>query len=641
MNPTGLQTNEFEHARRVARRLRAGRTTAALLAAALLAGGCSLVDKVKGQDDKVGRAADPTAHADDARKPFLAALDDLATRPALKIKTTGTDRVVTREGIQVGTAQIDGETVDIVGVLGDIYIKPSAATAARLIDPTASPDQFADTWFLDTDELSGPSYIWAAPPALAQTLRRALAEADSAQVTDATVDGKPARKLDTPAGSMVVTRDAPHTLVRFTPAEGPAEAPAQGAPASDARAADPASAPGAAATYGTPDLQARAAAGPSENLAHSAPSAPAQAHRPGAHRAAPGLRAEGDQPDPADMNFSAVPDPALEGAYNDALKHIQTFKDKQPLNPNFRLVKNSESVQCSMSGCTVNVGFTPQREPRTRDAAKSFEVTQPINAQLTASFTVGGASAGSCVQATVVTEGAPASMTCTSPTSGAVVAQKDAEAKARAQAAAGPGKPYQWQVPYFGQYLVVAIANFEITAASGYVEAARDNRGNTVKPDRTPRTPGTQAGAEAMLKRSQELHKLMPDYLKDSVVAVTKVRKIGAKPGAPDEFETWVTTSMRGAPPAALRNALRPGEVLKTGPGHAERTMIDNLYVNGAKRYQIVEGASNFNVCVITPRGGRCQSFLLIEGLLIGGQIFPWRAGGIKSDYRTFYFPGE
>ncbi|MCF2530873.1 hypothetical protein [Yinghuangia soli] len=601
--------------RRRARLAAAGtRTLAGLLAGALLATGCSFTGTSGGKDerggagDKVGQAAEPSDLADPVRQPFFEAFDALAAHPALRIVTDRTDRIVTAAGIEIGTAVVDGVSVDMTTLLGTTYFKPGINTAVKMTDLSLPPETLRDRWFVDSGDWTGPTYLWAAPPALAQLLRRAVTEVKDARPVGDDVDGTDARRLATPAGDIYISAAAPHKLLGFTPTGG----------------AGPSAAPDMAGGSPVPlrDMGGR----------------PGPAIRTAAHRSD---GAAGGPNAPGAMGVYPVQVKSVEEAYNNIRQALADAKKnrKSPINPKFRLGQSAESVQCNNSGCTVSLTVTAKREPRSVAAGRNFDPDAEIVALLTAEFSIQGSPAGACEQSVALTEGVGAPMTCSYAPAGAIMAQAQVEAEARARASAAPGTTATWQVPFRGEWVVFATAQNTLTLADGVLDAALDNLGKFVPPDPGDRVSGSKEGAQSLLPRALAYHRaLSPGDQRTTVVAVIRVRKIGAARGAPDEFEIWVATSKPGAAWPFKGTVPNMVEIFISGLGHAEKTIIDALYVDGVQRYQIVEGASSLNVCLVTPNG-RCSSQLHAEGLTIGGDWFPWLGGGIKSDYRIFWYP--
>ncbi|MDI2130637.1 hypothetical protein [Yinghuangia seranimata] len=571
-----------------------------------------IVDWTSSSNDTAGGPASgqPSAKPDDTRQFFLKSMDDLAALPALHFGGKESERTVTGRGDEVGTATIDGTKVPVITVDGTTYFKPTA-DMVKAVRPDLPPTALADRWMADTVGLTGTSYGWAAPPSLAALLRGAVNDAKTFPAKadpGTTVGSTPAYKATTPAGDLYIAKDAPYRLLRFDPSQGDDD-------------------PGASST--APGTSAPARAGPARTGyagpyagPHSGPHAAPRAFTLSTTRAAAPARAEGDDSE-LDMNPVTGPDFDRDvDALIDSTKQLGSAVD-----PSLKL-NGSADVQCGAGGCTAVAHVTPTLV----SGAPEGTSVGPIDAQMTATFTIAGTPAGACETAGVLSLGQSSDLSCSQGAAGAVFTAEDAKAKAAAAAGAAPGSTYRWRVPYETYAYVLAMAKVDVTTQVDRLQQQKKNPTAAGKAtfQAVPRKPGTEQGAREMYERSKELQQGLP--FNSTTVAAVRVQN--KKTG---EIEKWIASS-NTTMPKDMNGKLRPDEKYIEGKGHAEQTIVNNLYdKDGNKIYEIVEGGASWNVC-IQHRTGACASALWNEGMTIGGQKFPWRRPGVKSDYRSFWF---
>ncbi|MDT5025582.1 MAG: hypothetical protein QOE61_2008 [Micromonosporaceae bacterium] len=183
--------------------------------------------------------------------------------------------------------------------------------------------------------------------------------------------------------------------------------------------------------------------------------------------------------------------------------------------------------------------------------------------------------------------------------------------------------------------LITAGATMAVAGAGAFAmdtanyEGGSSSSGGSGDVPKIERQSGSHEGAEQLQGRAKELQDRRS--WNGGTTSVVKVQN--TKTG---EVQTWVSTEGKTMP-KEWENLLRPdeGERFIPGNGHAEQSIVDNL----GEDWKIVEGGTSRNVCITHPTGA-CSSALEGQGLTIGGKTYPWRAPGVKTDYRTFWWGG-
>ena len=143
---------------------------------------------------------------------------------------------------------------------------------------------------------------------------------------------------------------------------------------------------------------------------------------------------------------------------------------------------------------------------------------------------------------------------------------------------------------------------------------------------------GTMCGAADMALRAKNLQK---DVGWSGTTSVVRVRKLAANADGTCDEQVWVASN-KTYMPTGWRNkgSLRPDEIFVKGEGHAEETIINNLFNknSGVQEWGIVEGGTSTGIC-----WGNCFPDLTGNGLKVGGPSF--RASKNNSPWRMFWSP--
>jgi len=155
------------------------------------------------------------------------------------------------------------------------------------------------------------------------------------------------------------------------------------------------------------------------------------------------------------------------------------------------------------------------------------------------------------------------------------------------------------------------------------VEAIIEDNKNFRRIDKKSEVIGSQAGAEELYKRSQELQNLRSDWDKRNGTTAV-MRAIDNETGK--EVLLIATNSPRKTIIPEFVGQLKENEVYIGGEGHAEQTIIENI----GDRYTLIEGGSSRNVCKAI-----CKPLIESKGMELGGPEF--RGKEDKTKYRLFW----
>lgn len=371
-------------------------------------------------------------------RPFQQAVDDLAQAPGLRYRdtaaagTTERDITVTASGNKFGTTgpgDADGDP-NVLQVGGKTFTRGRGGTGAGT--DTGS----SDGWTAGAEGAAArigevldgrPS-----PPALAAELSAALKKAGGVPQPEdsdsATAGGKPAKALNTPAGRLLVTRQAPHRVLRLEPFGGAGrEEPFRSGLLTD----------------DTP----RVTGGPLEG---------------------------GDS---AGIDLSPIDGPAATEMYDTLEKQVGRLEDATDGGISFTL-GTSGSVKCGAGGCSVSKNFTGS----ITSAARSRITGGNVTAVLRATFSIDGRSAGSCTSDSrtfpVSGSGVSGSLSCSNPGAGSVFNSVNAQHRSRALARsrAMGGRPVRYRVPFRANTVISAraLAAVEVKRLVEQVKTERD-----------------------------------------------------------------------------------------------------------------------------------------------------------------------
>lgn len=441
----------------------------ALVAGVLVVTGAGLVG---GSDssDRSGGGSDGTAAARQKQtprhdlKPFWEAVEDLAAAEGLRYEDTSAfgitenEITVTAGGSKYGTTGSGNSRhdQDLLSVGGKTFLRwqkdpapgPGAGPGARE-KPSAWTAGLDDGSTLVKESLERT----LPPPKLAEVLTKALAEEarnpppkSRAEERRRSVQGTPARAVNTPAGRLLVTRDRPHRVLRL-------------------ESYDPREALDQYRDGETPTELPRVTIGP---LA--------------------GGQAEG-------MDLTPVTGDDVKQMFDDLLKRTKQLKGATDRGINFTL-SGSGKLSCGAGGCSVDQRFTGQVSAKAREQRVTGG---KVTAVLSATFTIGGRPAGSCTSSRgtfPVTGGrVSGSLRCTNPGAGSVYSSVAAQekAKAQAQSRANGGRPVRYSIPLRARTLVDAraLAAVEVKRLVDRVQRERDTADCPTHPDTAPQgAPG-------------------------------------------------------------------------------------------------------------------------------------------------------
>ncbi|WP_236242442.1 hypothetical protein [Streptomyces sp. CC228A] len=361
-------------------------------------------------------------------KPFEEAVADLREAPGLRYRDTATagiterDITVTASGSQFGRtgSGVRRHDQDVLRVGGREFTRWRVDPAPGR--PTEGGKPAAEKPGAWTVGSHGASVILEEvldnrpPPArLAALLSQALAEqADSRREPGEarrglTVNGTPARALDTSAGRLLITQRTPHRVLRLQP-------------------------------Y---DLSERADA---LRDGETPTDIPQVTIGPLAGHSSEGL------------DLTVIDKDAVDAMFDTLLEYTKQLKDATDQGISFQL-DGSGDVKCGPGGCTATQKF----RGRVTTRAKARITGGTVTAVMDAAFTIGDRPAGRCTsrRGTFALAGSTVSgtLTCSEPAAGpvytSVAAQRKADALARSRAT---GRPVRYSIPFRATTLVDARA---------------------------------------------------------------------------------------------------------------------------------------------------------------------------------------
>jgi hypothetical protein len=351
--------------------------------------------------------------------PFAQAIAALAAAPEVHYRTSipelGTvDVRATSTGELVGTAEQDGQPVQMLRVGGRVYVK-SPESALPTGDNPAESSAMDGKWLTGSavSKMLGSLPDQFVPPEqLASLLAGALSTAEPLPAT--VIDGQPVVAANTRLGTLYVTRNQPYRVVRLVPAasSGSTTQPAGSRPA------------GVTGAGSTTDFPA-------------------------------------EQPGDVSSTYAQLKlvVPELASAIDTDL--------------NFRLQGNGQ-VSCSEAGCQVTVTVTNSISP---SQANTGITGGTVNADLSADVTIDGQPAGGCTGAGPLPLNGTGTMSCSVPSAAGVFnatkAQKAAEAEQQSEAEGGVPVPYS--ISFGGDFFVYATAQVNVEELADKVNQDADN----------------------------------------------------------------------------------------------------------------------------------------------------------------------
>ncbi|WP_157432860.1 polymorphic toxin-type HINT domain-containing protein [Actinomadura rifamycini] len=541
-------------------------------------------------------------------RPFEQALADLSQAPGLRYRTdaaagTPQDITVTASGDKFGAAgsDADGGEPNVLQVSGKTFTRGGSGAAGG----TGS----SEGWTIGAEGAAGRIAEvldgTPAPPVLADDLSRALRKAgDVPQPEDsasAAVDGKPAKAVNTPAGRLLITRQAPHRVLRLEPVDGPARK---------------------------------------------------EPVRSGVLPAAAPL-------DGGSGGFDLAPVTGAEATemYDTLEKQVGRLENATDAGITFTLGA-SGSVNCGSGGCTANKSFTGTLTSAARARIAGGNVT----AVMTATFSIDGRSAGRCTSDSrtfpVAGGGVSGTLSCSNPGAGAVFTSVNAQHRARAmaQSRAQGGRPVRYRIPFRANTVISAraLAAVEVKRLVERVNLDRDLAKCTGTNSFVPGTRVLMADGrtkaiedvrigDAVLAADPETGETGPG----AVVATPAsggpkdLVRITTAAGPGTEAGTVVATAahpfrVAGGPGRWVdAGALKPGMRLRTGTGAdvrvaavEHRTVRDrrvhNLTVADAHTYHVRTGGAH-----VLVHNANCFNMI------------PWGNGAMRSPAKLVYRPGS
>ncbi|MFJ1840478.1 toxin C-terminal domain-containing protein [Streptomyces sp. NPDC088146] len=343
--------------------------------------------------------------AEQNREPFTQALRSLAEARGLRYKDTAMAGITQREITVTRSGALFGATgdgvkdldQDVLRIGGKTYSRWKKARDYETPEGKRKDPDAPGRWTIGTP---GESYVL--DPVLAQFLPptelafklwdaldelKTLPDPDDPDLRPPTVDGVPALRADTSAGSLVVARNKPYRVLRLEP-------------------------------Y---DLSGRIKDQLKQLQKGAEPSVPPQVTR--------GPLKDGDS---EGMSLSPVSRDQAEAMYDTLEGYTERLDAAVDDGVDFTL-DGSGDLKCGNSGCSVRQKFTGKLSTEARTRITGGNVT----AVLSATVTIDGQYAGRCTSRrdNIPFSGSTLSgaLSCSAPEAGPVFAQVDAEYKARAE----------------------------------------------------------------------------------------------------------------------------------------------------------------------------------------------------------------
>lgn len=382
---------------------------------------------------------DDAAAEEEARQPFELALDDLAQTAAVRYlgpvaEGVEYDLSVTSDGDAYGTVTLSEDTYRVLRVGDDAYLKPPAGTLAGPDATKALKHELDGRWLVNEGDLALPvDDLIQTPQQYADYLRSAFDAGGTVSTSAVGVDGVPALRADTWAGSIYVTSEPPYEILHVAePDDSTPSAESSPSPES-LRDGSPSPRSVALAALRT-ETDDEGAASEDEGADVDAPDGPE----------GPSAVSQLSRDEVGDL-FDG-----MDGA---------TQELKNAVNPSISFDLNGQAqVSCSSGGCTSNVQVTTDVS-----AAQGTVTGGTVTGELVSVFTVQGGLAGTCGSSSSLALKGTSSMSCSSPAAGGVFAAADAREGAQAQARANACRcTVSYQVPYSVDAQVLAVANVQV-----------------------------------------------------------------------------------------------------------------------------------------------------------------------------------
>ncbi|MFJ8373458.1 EndoU domain-containing protein [Streptomyces sp. NPDC094461] len=407
-----------------------------VLVLALVAGTLLTVSGTIGSDD--GKAV-----AKRNLQPFRQAVEELGAAQGLTYQDTSAFGVTenqitaTAGGSKYGTTSSGGKRLEqgLLNVDGKTFMRWSEDPAP----PPGAESGKPGKWM--ADHADKDSLVQEAlrrtlpPPQLAEVLTQALDALEKAPPTaerpdekPRSVHGEPALAIDTSAGRLLVTRRKPHQVLRLEP-------------------------------YDFHEFAERLKEGEAPETIPEVTRGPLTVGSP-----------EG-------MDITPVLGDAVDAMFDTLLGHTKQLKNAGDRGINFT-IDGSGDMNCSSSGCSVTQKFTGEVTSKARDERVS---KGKVSAVLTATFSIGGQSAGQCTSPRstfrLTGNNAAGTLRCSNPGAGSVYSSVAARYKARAEAQsrASGGRVVHYSIPLRASTLVEAsaLAAVEVKALVDRVNGER------------------------------------------------------------------------------------------------------------------------------------------------------------------------
>jgi hypothetical protein len=340
--------------------------------------------------------------------PFAGAVAALASAPEVHYRTIAADLGTvdiraTATGELIGTAEQDGQPLQLLRAGGRVYVKPPDIGMPGVTNP-AQAAAMNGKWLTGSSVvalLGSLSDRFVPPQRLASLLAGALSTAEPLDPT--TIDGQLVAAANTRLGTLYVTQNQPYRVVRLAPAAsfGPTGHPAAYFPAQTAD------------TTGSS-----------------------------------GIDFPPEQPQDVYKTYDR-----LRSAAGELASAIDT-------DLNFNLQGNGQ-ISCSGAGCQVTVTVSNAVNSSTSGA----RVTGGnVTAELTADVIVDDQPAGGCTSAGPLPLNGTGTMSCSAASAAGVFTATEARKKAQAeqQSQAEGGAPVPYNISFSGEYYVYATAQVDV-----------------------------------------------------------------------------------------------------------------------------------------------------------------------------------
>lgn len=366
--------------------------------------------------------------------PFAGAVAALASAPEVHYRTSaaglGTvDVRATATGELIGTAEQDGQPVQLLRADGRVYVKPPDTGMSGMTNP-AQASAMKGKWLTGgsvTSLLGSLPDRFVPPQRLASLLAGALSTAEPLDPT--TIDGQPIAAANTRLGALYVTQNQPYRVVRLAP------------------------------TFST------------SAATHPAAYSPVRTAASGAN----GTDFPAEQPQDVGKTYDQ-----LKSAAGELASAIDT-------DLNFNLQGNGQ-ISCGGAGCQVTVMVTNSVNA---SKAGARVAGGSVTAELTANVAIDGQPAGGCTGAGPLPLNGTGTMSCSAPSAAGVFNATEARKKAQAeqQSRAEGGVPVPYNISFGGEYYVYATAQVNVEEL---VQKVAKDADDTVKLYKAPAKGLTQ-----------------------------------------------------------------------------------------------------------------------------------------------------